>query len=147
MPIGRETPASGVAGGLPKPRSPFTLADRICSFSCTPGVRVQPDPGRTGARSLLSSRSLWPCTWSCSSRKERRIAGRERVCGIRPRRFQASASGWTPGSIEAKRFGAATSGLVLVYNASAKLVFPGRYHSLRGHEGDNAGSSGQSRRA
>jgi len=47
---------------------------------------------------------------------------------------------WTDvGAIEAKRFGATTSGLVLVYDASAKLVFQGGITPSRGHEGDNAG--------
>jgi hypothetical protein len=49
---------------------------------------------------------------------------------------------WTDvGAIEAKRFGAATSGLVLVYNASAKLVFQGGITPSRGHVGDNAGGT------
>ncbi len=41
--------------------------------------------------------------------------------------------------VEARRFGAMTSGLTLVYDADAKLVFHGGVTGSRGHEGDNAG--------
>jgi hypothetical protein len=40
---------------------------------------------------------------------------------------------------EARRFGAATSGQTLMYDASGRLVFSGGITSSRGHEGDNAG--------
>jgi len=44
-----------------------------------------------------------------------------------------------PGGAEAGRFGAATSGQVLLYDAAGELRFSGGITSGRGHEGDNAG--------
>jgi hypothetical protein len=41
--------------------------------------------------------------------------------------------------IEARRFGAATSGQTLVYGAGAELLFNGGITAARGHAGDNAG--------
>ena len=41
--------------------------------------------------------------------------------------------------VEATRFGAATSGQVLLYDTSGALVFSGGITPSRGHEGDNAG--------
>jgi hypothetical protein len=41
--------------------------------------------------------------------------------------------------VEAKRFGSATSGQTLLYDAEGKLLFSGGITSARGHEGDNAG--------
>ncbi len=43
--------------------------------------------------------------------------------------------------VEAKLFGAATSGLVVIYGASGKLVFQGGITPGRGHQGDNEGST------
>ncbi len=43
------------------------------------------------------------------------------------------------GAREAARFGARTSGLVLLYDASGRLRFEGGITGSRGHEGDNAG--------
>jgi hypothetical protein len=43
------------------------------------------------------------------------------------------------GGREAARFGAATSGLTLLYGADGRLLFSGGVTSARGHEGDNAG--------
>ena len=40
---------------------------------------------------------------------------------------------------EAKRFGAKTSGHVVLYDAAGKLMFSGGITSSRGHSGDNAG--------
>lgn len=40
---------------------------------------------------------------------------------------------------EAKRFGAATSGQALLYDAEGRLLFAGGLTGSRGHEGDNAG--------
>ncbi len=49
---------------------------------------------------------------------------------------------WTDrGGVEAKRFGAATSGLVLVYDALGTLMFQGGITPSRGHQGDNHGST------
>jgi hypothetical protein len=42
---------------------------------------------------------------------------------------------------EALRFGAATSGQVLLYSADGRLLFAGGIIPSRGHEGDNAGRS------
>jgi hypothetical protein len=43
--------------------------------------------------------------------------------------------------IEARRFGALTSGQVLVYDAAGRLRFSGGITAARGHAGDNAGRS------
>ena len=43
------------------------------------------------------------------------------------------------GGVEAKRFGVATSGHTLLYDASGALVFSGGVTGARGHEGNNAG--------
>lgn len=43
--------------------------------------------------------------------------------------------------VEARRFGALTSGVSLVYDAYGALVFHGGVTPSRGHEGDNAGKS------
>src|SRR5206468_5995539 len=45
------------------------------------------------------------------------------------------------GGKEARRFGSATSGMALLYDASGRLVFNGGITSARGHAGDNAGSA------
>jgi hypothetical protein len=42
---------------------------------------------------------------------------------------------------EARRFGAQTSGQVVVYDARGALLFAGGITPARGHEGDNAGST------
>lgn len=43
------------------------------------------------------------------------------------------------GGVEAQRFGAHTSGTVLLYNTHGKLMFDGGITAARGHEGDNDG--------
>ena len=48
---------------------------------------------------------------------------------------QADADG-----VEARRFGAATSGLVVLYDAKGRLLFSGGITASRGHAGDNAGA-------
>jgi hypothetical protein len=45
-----------------------------------------------------------------------------------------------PDGREAERFGARTSGHVLVYDSAGRLVFSGGITGSRGHEGDNDGS-------
>jgi hypothetical protein len=45
------------------------------------------------------------------------------------------------GGMEAERFGARTSGQVVVYDPEGRLVFSGGITPGRGHEGDNAGSA------
>jgi hypothetical protein len=42
---------------------------------------------------------------------------------------------------EARRFGAATSGQTLLYDADGRLLFSGGITGARGHAGDNAGRS------
>lgn len=50
------------------------------------------------------------------------------------------AFAWLPDDgAEAKRFGAATSGYVVAYDASGKLQFSGGITPARGHEGPNIG--------
>jgi hypothetical protein len=44
------------------------------------------------------------------------------------------------GGVEAHRFGAETSGYVLLYDSSGRLVFRGGITAARGHEGENVGS-------
>jgi hypothetical protein len=41
--------------------------------------------------------------------------------------------------VEAARFGAATSGQTVLYDAAGRLIFSGGITAARGHEGDNAG--------
>jgi hypothetical protein len=41
--------------------------------------------------------------------------------------------------VEAKRFGAETSGAVVLYGAAGKLAFSGGLTSVRGHEGNSFG--------
>jgi hypothetical protein len=45
-----------------------------------------------------------------------------------------------PDGVEARRFGAATSGFVVLYDATGRLVFHGGITVSRGHAGDNAGA-------
>jgi glyoxylase-like metal-dependent hydrolase (beta-lactamase superfamily II) len=45
-----------------------------------------------------------------------------------------------PDGLEAERFGAKTSGHVLVYDSAGRLLFSGGITGSRGHEGDNDGS-------
>lgn len=47
-----------------------------------------------------------------------------------------------PGGAEARRFGAETSGQVVVYDAEGRLAFRGGITGSRGHEGENAGLAG-----
>lgn len=44
-----------------------------------------------------------------------------------------------PGGVEAARFGAETSGQVVLYDGAGQLLFRGGITSGRGHEGDNVG--------
>jgi hypothetical protein len=47
---------------------------------------------------------------------------------------------WDINGIESSRFGAVTSGTVMVYLPNGKRVFAGGVTASRGHEGDNTGS-------
>jgi hypothetical protein len=46
---------------------------------------------------------------------------------------------WDDSGLEATRFGAATSGHVVLYGALGRLLFSGGITASRGHSGDNAG--------
>lgn len=46
---------------------------------------------------------------------------------------------WDEGGREARRFGAATSGYMILYDAAGRLLFRGGVTATRGHEGDNEG--------
>jgi hypothetical protein len=46
---------------------------------------------------------------------------------------------WDDDGVEARRFGARTSGYVLLYNSSGSLLFRGGVTGSRGHRGDNYG--------
>lgn len=46
---------------------------------------------------------------------------------------------WDDGGREAKRFGATTSGYMILYDAAGRLMFRGGVTATRGHEGDNEG--------
>lgn len=61
---------------------------------------------------------------------------RERAASLNPSAVVDDAGG-----VEAARFGAATSGEVVIYDATGKLAFSGGVTGSRGHEGDNAGRS------
>jgi hypothetical protein len=58
-------------------------------------------------------------------------------------RLASAIPGVTPlldeGGVESTRFGAATSGQVVVYDAAGRLLFSGGITGARGHVGDNAG--------
>jgi hypothetical protein len=70
----------------------------------------------------------------------------DRNSGWDEKSFVASAAAlpnartlWDDGGEEAARFGARTSGYVLLYSAEGDLVFRGGITGARGHEGDNYG--------
>jgi hypothetical protein len=46
---------------------------------------------------------------------------------------------WDDGGLEARRFGARTSGLTLLYSPEGRLLFRGGVTGSRGHQGDNFG--------
>ena len=47
-----------------------------------------------------------------------------------------------PGGVTAQKFGAETSGFVVLYNPAGRLLFKGGITGSRGHAGDNAGEEG-----
>jgi hypothetical protein len=59
-----------------------------------------------------------------------------RAAGLQGARFV-----WDEAGVEAKRFGAQTSGYVVLYGSDGKLLFHGGITGSRGHEGDNFGLS------
>lgn len=103
------------------PRCPCTRAtlrelERVVSRSPGAAVRVvfrdDPDGDLPSA-----------ATWSMAAR----VPGARRVRD--------------PGGVEARRFGAATSGLVMLFDADGVLRFRGGVTPSRGHEGDGPGSA------
>ncbi len=103
------------------PRCPCTRAtirelERVVSRSPRAAVRIvfrdDPDGDVTSA-----------ATWSMAAR----------VPGARRLR--------DPGGVEARRFGAVTSGLVMLFDAEGALRFRGGVTSARGHEGESAGGA------
>ncbi len=102
------------------PRCPCTRAtlrelERVVSRSPRAAVRVvfRDDPGGDVTSAA---------TWAMAAR----LPGARRVRD--------------PGGVEARRFGAATSGLVLLFDAEGALRFRGGVTSARGHEGESAGA-------
>ena len=87
--------------------------------------RVEPTEGVTEVD--LHSRSI----------REASLFDQPTEQGTRSPRVEADEGG-----VEAKRFGARTSGHVLVYSAAGELTFQGGITAGRGHEGANAGQQG-----
>jgi hypothetical protein len=123
------------------------------------GCHLPLDPTRPTLLMFLHPRC--PCSRSSLSELERILAyvGRRvepHVLVYRPMRVEAGWEStalrdraaaipnvhvWTDvGGVEAERFDANTSGLVLLYYPDGGLIFQGGITSLRAHEGDNAGS-------
>jgi hypothetical protein len=123
--------------------------------------RLAPEAGR--ATLVMLAHPRCPCTRASIAELAvlmDRIGtrGRAHVLFIRPR--GAPGDGWEktelwraaaripgvrvhadPNGAEAALFGAITSGQVVVYDASGRLVFRGGVTGARGHEGDNPGLS------
>lgn len=104
------------------PRCPCTRAtlrelERVVSRSPRAAVRVvfRDDPGGDVAAAA---------TWEMAAR----VPGARRVRD--------------PGGVEARRFGATTSGLVLLFDAGGALRFRGGVTPGRGHEGESEGAAG-----
>jgi hypothetical protein len=58
---------------------------------------------------------------------------------IAPRAIPGVPSVDDEGGVEAKRFGVATSGHVLLFDRAGRLLFSGGITPARGHEGDSLG--------
>lgn len=100
------------------PCTTATLAE-LSRFSADPGVRREPP-----AITLVAYRP--PASdWKADQLVSRAPAG--------------TSLTWDPGAVEARRFGAATSGLVLLYSVAGRLLFRGGVTESRGHEGANYG--------
>jgi hypothetical protein len=56
-------------------------------------------------------------------------------------RIPGVSAAWDRAGAEARRFGGATSGHVVVYDAGGRLIFSGGITPSRGHSGHNAGRS------
>lgn len=122
------------------------------------GSRLVPDPNR--ANLVLLAHPRCPCTRASIAELERimsRCSGRvtAHVAFFRPKSEPESwaktdlwrTAAGIPGvkvatdedGAESARFGAATSGQVLLFDQSGLRVFAGGITPARGHEGDNAG--------
>jgi hypothetical protein len=128
-------------------------------------VRHWPAESRVSRDATRPSLVLWlhprcPCSWATLAELRRIVArGGDRAMiqavFFRPK---SASPGWEqtrlwheaaaipgvrvgvdPGGIEARRFGAATSGQVFLYDASGRLRFCGGITPSRGHDGVNPG--------
>jgi hypothetical protein len=120
--------------------------------------RISPDLSR--ATLILLAHPRCPCTRASLAELERimtRCEGRVSAHVLflpqgRPSRDRARTDLWStaaaiPGvcvrdvdGVEVRRFGAATSGHVLLYDQAGRLLFSGGITGARGHRGDNPGS-------
>lgn len=142
----RYSTSSGPAGAVPR----HWPADSRIPF----------DPGRPNL--ILFAHPRCPCTRATLGELELLMASCQgrfsaQVWFIKPAdtlrdwadtdlwRKAASIPGVTVGRdeemVEARRFGAETSGQALLYNGDGKLLFQGGITLARGHSGDNAGRS------
>jgi hypothetical protein len=117
-------------------------------------------PDRHGANLVMFAHPRCPCTRASIAELAQVMAHAPRsavayVLFYRPRQFPpgwertdlwrsaAAIPGVTvladPDGREAQRFGAVTSGHVLLYDGAGKLLFTGGITGSRGHAGDNAG--------
>jgi hypothetical protein len=120
---------------------------------------LRPAPDKI--RVVMFAHPHCPCTRSSLAELERVIARGQGAAsvfvvflhpGSRPASWLETTSwrtvqqmpGVTPiadvDGIEARRFGAATSGMTVVYSADGRLLFAGGLTASRGHEGDNPGT-------
>ena len=103
----------------------------------------QPGGAGDGPGSLRRP-GLGPCRSPPAATADGRVDAR-RISG-RPWR---TCRGWRcvldPGGAEARRFGVATSGHVLLYDTRGDLIFSGGITPGRGEQGDNAGPGGVAR--
>ena len=133
---------------------------RAPSPTCWPGdSRVLHRPG--GFHLVLFAHPRCPCTRATVGELARTVARGGRPLAVdvlffRPHQGVAAwprtelwrwaaaipgaRVGWDEGGVEARRFGARTSGHVVVYDAGGNLRFSGGITGARGHEGDNPGS-------
>ncbi len=83
--------------------------------------------GRLAARVIFYQPQNAPADWKKSDLWDKASA----IPGV--------TAAWDGDGAEARRFGAATSGHVVLYNAQGRLLFSGGITASRGHSGDNAG--------
>jgi hypothetical protein len=120
---------------------------------------LQPPPGKV--RIVMFAHPHCPCTRSSLAELERVLArAQDSASAIvlflhpdsRPDSWVETTSWRTakqipnvmviadPDGIEARRFGAATSGMTVVYSPEGQLLFAGGITASRGHEGSNPGT-------